>query len=131
MKSRPGVQKKAFKVIEDMINQGIIEEHPINELAPWISNAVITSKQDGLIRMTPDILNVIKDILLRIILLHVMRRLKPNCQNFKYFPKWNSIQTVWKLNLMKHVVTWLYSTITINFLDPKGWSWGQSHHEKN
>ena len=34
MKSRPGVQKKAFKVIEGMINQGIIEEHPINELAP-------------------------------------------------------------------------------------------------
>ena len=51
------------KVIEDIIKQDIIEEQPINEPAPWVSNAVIASKLDGSIRMTLDARNVNKAIL--------------------------------------------------------------------
>ena len=43
-----------------MIKQDIIEEHPINEAAPWVSNAVIAPKPDG---MTLDARNVNKSIL--------------------------------------------------------------------
>ena len=57
------LKERASKVIEDMIKQEIVEEHPINEPAPWVSNAVIASKPDGSIRMTLDARNVSKAIL--------------------------------------------------------------------
>ena len=41
-----------------MIKQDIIEEHHINEPAPWVSNSVIAPKVDGSIRMTLDAHNV-------------------------------------------------------------------------
>ena len=40
------LKKRAFKVIEDMIKQDIIEEYPVNGPAPWVSNAVISPKLD-------------------------------------------------------------------------------------
>ena len=43
-----------------MIKQDIIEEHPINEPIPWVSNAVIAPKLDGSIRMILDAHNVNK-----------------------------------------------------------------------
>ena len=57
------LQERASKVIEDMIKQDIIEEHTINEPAPWVSNAVIAPKLEGSIRMTLDAHNVNKAIL--------------------------------------------------------------------
>ena len=30
-----------------MVEQDIIEEHPSNEPAPWVSNAVLAPKTDG------------------------------------------------------------------------------------
>ena len=46
-----------------MINQDVIEEHPINQPAPWVSNAVIAPKIDDSIGMTLDACNVIKAII--------------------------------------------------------------------
>ena len=46
-----------------MITQDIIEEHPINQPAPWVSNAVIAPKTDGSIRMTLNACNVNKAII--------------------------------------------------------------------
>ena len=46
-----------------MINQDIIEEHTINQPAPWLSNVVITPKADGSLRMTLDACNVNKVII--------------------------------------------------------------------
>ena len=40
----------------------IIEEHPTNEPASWVSNAVIAPKPDGSIRITLDVRNVNKAI---------------------------------------------------------------------
>ena len=57
------LKKRASKVLEDMIKQDIIKEQPINEPAPWVSNAVIAPKLDGSIRMTLDACNVSKAIL--------------------------------------------------------------------
>ena len=45
------------------MKQDIIEEHPINEPAPWVSNAIIAPKLEGSIRMTLDARNGNKAIL--------------------------------------------------------------------
>ena len=57
------LKEQADKVLQEMISNDIIEEHPINEPAPWVSNAVIAPKPDGGIRMTLDARNVNKAIL--------------------------------------------------------------------
>ena len=46
-----------------MFNQDIIEEHPINQPAPWVSNIVIMPKADGSHRMKLDAHNVNKVII--------------------------------------------------------------------
>ena len=46
-----------------MISQDIIEEHPINQPAPWVSDIVIMPKADGSLRMTFDTHNVNKAII--------------------------------------------------------------------
>ena len=40
------LKERASKVIEDLVKQDIIEEHSINEPAPWVSNTVIAPKPD-------------------------------------------------------------------------------------
>ena len=45
---------QAHKVIQEMINNDIIKEHPTKEPLPWVSNAVITPKSDGSIRIMLD-----------------------------------------------------------------------------
>ena len=39
------LKEQVSRVIQEMINQDIIEEHPINQPAPWVSNTVIAPKQ--------------------------------------------------------------------------------------
>lgn len=56
------LQKRAQHVIDDMIAQDVIEEHPSNESAAWVSNAVLAPKPDGSIRVTLDARNVNKVI---------------------------------------------------------------------
>ena len=46
-----------------MIEQDVIEKHPCDQPAPWISNAVLAPKQDGSIRVTLDPRNVNKSLL--------------------------------------------------------------------
>ena len=57
------LKEQVSRVIQEMINQDIIEEHPTNQPPPWVSNAVIASKTDGSIRMTFDARNVNKAII--------------------------------------------------------------------
>ena len=57
------LKEQVPKVIQEMMNQDIIEEHPINQTAPWVSNAVIAPKTDGSIRVTLDAHNVNKAII--------------------------------------------------------------------
>ena len=45
-----------------MIEEDVIEEHPMNEPAPWVSCPVIVPKTDGAIRITLDARNINKAI---------------------------------------------------------------------
>ena len=56
------LQERAQKVIYKMIADGVIEEHPLDEPALWVSNAVLAPKDDGTLRVTLDARNVNKAI---------------------------------------------------------------------
>ena len=46
------------EALNEMIENDVIEEHPQGEQAPWTSNVVVASKDDGEIRITMDAKNV-------------------------------------------------------------------------
>ena len=46
-----------------MIKNGIIQEHPSNESAPWVSCAVIVPKDDGSLCVTLDVCNLNKKLI--------------------------------------------------------------------
>ena len=48
------LQERAQAAIDEMIKQDVIEEHPHDQPAPWVSNAVLAPKEDGSIRVTLD-----------------------------------------------------------------------------
>ena len=54
------LKEQVSRVIQEMINQDIIEEHTINQSTPWVSNPVIAPKTDGSIKMPLDARNVNK-----------------------------------------------------------------------
>ena len=49
--------------IDIMIKEGVIEEHPPNVPAPWVSCAVIVSKPDNSLRITMDARNLNKSLI--------------------------------------------------------------------
>lgn len=57
------LDERVGRALEEIINLGVVEEHPTDELAPWISCAVITPKLDGDIRLTLDARNLNKALL--------------------------------------------------------------------
>ena len=50
------------KVINELIENDVLEEHPVGEPAPWVSNAHIVPKADGGLRVTLDAKKVNKAI---------------------------------------------------------------------
>ena len=48
------LKARGFDAIDNMLQEGVIEEHPINDPSPWVSCAVIVPKTDGSIRITLD-----------------------------------------------------------------------------
>ena len=54
------LQARVADSLENMIKNGVIEEHPSNEPAPWVSCAVILPKHDGSLRLTLDGCNLNK-----------------------------------------------------------------------
>ena len=55
------LKERAQKAIEDMIQQGVIEEHPRDEPAPWVAS-VLAPNDDGSLRVTMDARNVNKSL---------------------------------------------------------------------
>ena len=48
------LQARAQKAIEEMIQLDVIEEHPADQLAPWVSNIALAPKSDCSLRITLD-----------------------------------------------------------------------------
>ena len=93
------LQERFQKAIDEMVQQDVIEEHPVNEPAPWVSCAVITSKPDGGMRVTMDAKNVNKAI-------HSMNHPIPRQEDIKaklagatVFSKLDFNKAFWQLEL--------------------------------
>ena len=56
------LQERVQKLIDEMIKNDVIEEHPTNEPAQWISCSTLAPKSNGDIRMTLDARHVNKTI---------------------------------------------------------------------
>ena len=56
------LKERIGKVVEEMISNDVIEEHPVGDPAPWISNSVIVPKPNGSLRITLDAKNINKAI---------------------------------------------------------------------
>ena len=56
------LRERIGKVVEEMTSNDVIEEHPVGDPAPWISNSVIVPKPNGSLRITLDAKNINKAI---------------------------------------------------------------------
>ena len=81
-----------------MINHDIIEEHPINPPAPWVSNIVIKPKSDRSLRMTLDARNVNKAIIPTNQPIPRYEDINLNWLIAHFSQKWNSNQPFGKLS---------------------------------
>ena len=57
------LQARVADSLENMIKNGVIEERPSNELAPWVSCAVIAPIDDGSLCVTLDARNLSKALI--------------------------------------------------------------------
>ena len=93
------LQGRFQNAIDDMIREDVIEEHPVNEPAPWVSCAVIASKPDGGIRVTMDAKNVNKAIQSMNHPIPRQEDIKAKLAGAKVFSKLDFNSAFWQLEL--------------------------------
>ena len=93
------LQERTNNIIQDMISQDVIEEHPTDEPAPWISNCVFAPKPDGSLRMTLDARNVNKAIQSSNLPIPKQEDIKASLANAKIFSKMDLKSAFWQLEL--------------------------------
>ena len=98
------LKERVDRVINEMIENDVIEEHPTNEPAPWISCATIALKSNGDIRVTLDARNVNKAIKSTNLPIPRQEDIKAKLAGAKYFLRWTSNQLFGNLNfILSHV----------------------------
>ena len=93
------LQERTNIIIQDMISQDVIEEHPTDKPAPWISNCVFAPKPDGSLRMTLDARNVNKAIQSSNLPIPKQEDIKASLANSKIFSKMDLKSAFWQLEL--------------------------------
>ena len=82
------LKDRVDKAIKDMIDQDVIEEHPTNQPAPWISCALIAPKAIGDIRVTLDSRNLNKAIQSTNLPMPIHEDIKAKLTGNEIFSKW-------------------------------------------
>ena len=77
----------------------MVEKHPCDQPAPWISNAVLAPKQDGPIRVTLDARNVKKALLFSNQPIRKQEDVKAKLAGAKVFSKMDFKSAFWQLEL--------------------------------
>ena len=93
------LKDQATRAIQEMIDNDIIDEHPINEPAPWVSNTVIAPKSDGSIRITLDARNVNKAIMPTNHPIPRHEDIKAKLSGCKIFSKMDFKSAFWQIEL--------------------------------
>ena len=82
-----------------MIQNNVIEEHPVGDPAPWISNAHIVPKPNGGLRVTLDAKKVNKAILSSNLPIPRQEDIKTKLGGSKIFSKLDFTSAFWQLEL--------------------------------
>ena len=93
------LQARAQAAIDDMVKNDVIEEHPIHEPAPWVSNTVLSPKQDGSIRVTMNAKNVNKALISSNIPIPKQEDIKTKLAGAKVFSKMDLKSAFWQVEL--------------------------------
>jgi len=93
------LKERVDKAIDEIIKQDVIEEHPVNQPAPWISFTLIAPKQDGAIRVTLDARNVNKAIQSTNSPIPRQENIKSRLANATVFSKMDFESAFWQLEL--------------------------------
>ena len=92
------LKERGSKVLEGMMNDDLIEEHPAEEPAPWISNATFVPKA-GSVRVTLDARNVNKAIQSTNLPIPRHEDIKAKLAGCKYFSKLDFKSAFWQIEL--------------------------------
>ena len=95
------LKDRAQSAIEEMIRHDVIEEHPHDEPAPWVSNAVLAPKSDGSIRVTLDARNVNKELLSSNVPIPKQDDIKTKLAGSKIFSKMDLKSAFWQIELVE------------------------------
>ena len=87
------------KVINEMIENDVIEEHPVGDAAPWISNAHIVPKSNGGLRVTLDAKKVNKAIQSSNLPIPRQEDIKTKLGGSKIYSKVDFTSAFWQLEL--------------------------------
>ena len=93
------MEKRARAALQEMLDDGVAEEHPINEPAPWVSNVVLRDKDDGGLRVTLDAKNVNKAIQSSNLPIPKQEDIKARLAHKKYYSKLDFKSAFWQLEL--------------------------------
>ena len=93
------LRERVDKAIQEMIQEDIIEESPVNEPVPWISNVVIVLKTDGDIRISLDAKNVNKAIYSRNLPITRQEDIKSKLSGAVMFSTLDLKSAFWQLEL--------------------------------
>ena len=87
------------EIVNGMLKDGVIEAHPSEEHAPWVSNLVIVPKPDGGLRVTLDATNVNKALLSSNFPIPRQEDIKAKLSGKKIFSKLDLKSAFWQLEI--------------------------------
>ena len=87
------------EAISKMEADGVIEQHPPNEPAPWVSCAVVVPKPNGEIRITLDARNINKCIQTMNYPIPMQEDIRAQLSGANYFSKMDFTSAFWQLEL--------------------------------
>ena len=93
------LQSRAQAAIDGMIENDVIEEHPLHEPAPWVSNTVLSPKDDGSVRVTMNAKNVNKALISSNIPIPKHEDIKTKLSGAKVFSKMDLKSAFWQIEL--------------------------------
>ena len=93
------LQSRVADSLVNMIKNGVIEEHPSNELVPWVSCAVTVPKNDDSLRVTLDARNLNKALLSTNCPIPMQEDIKAQLSRSNIFSKLDFKSTFWQLEL--------------------------------
>ena len=93
------LKTRVSDAIDNMLKEGAIEEHAINNPSPWVSSAVIIPKTDGSIHITLDARNENKVIISTNQPIPNQEDIRAQLTGARYFSKLDFKSAFWQLEL--------------------------------